>query len=72
MFVQKKISLQGLETGCQLVTSQILQPLARELRNITHGVLHLFIDQPLASLSINENADSTVQSDLTQALYHMV
>lgn len=60
---QKTISLGGKGRGFHLVTSEIASRIP-ELATIRCGVLHLFIQHTSASLTINENADPSVRSDL--------
>eukprot|EP00808_Paulinella_micropora_P024574 g3894.t1 len=60
--------------GCSLVTSAVLKPLTQQklLTSSFSGHLHLFLTSPGASLSLNENADPTVQSDMDNAMKHLV
>jgi secondary thiamine-phosphate synthase enzyme len=62
MIIQKEITLDAYNRGFHLVTSEIIAQLP-ELRNIRHGLLHIFIKHTSASLTLNENADSTVRTD---------
>ena len=66
------VTLRSLRLGCQLVTSKICQPIRQDLSRVQVGMLYLFVESPGASLSLNENADDTVQSDLTEALLRIV
>jgi secondary thiamine-phosphate synthase enzyme len=50
-----------------LITQQVMDKLP-ELRSIHTGLLHVFIQHTSASLTINENADPDVPSDIEQAL----
>jgi secondary thiamine-phosphate synthase enzyme len=61
MFLQKEFNLTGRGRGFHLVTDEILRHLP-PLPKV--GVLHLFIKHTSAALSINENADPDVQTDL--------
>ncbi|MDP2302823.1 MAG: secondary thiamine-phosphate synthase enzyme YjbQ [Ignavibacteria bacterium] len=63
MFLQKELTLKPRPRGFHLITNDILQALP-ELRNIKKGVAHIFIQHTSASLTINENADPTVRSDM--------
>lgn len=61
MVLQKQILLKSYGEGFHLITDEIenqLSPLPES------GILHLFIQHTSAGLTINENADSTVRSDL--------
>lgn len=61
MVIQKQILLKSYGEGFHLITDEIenlLLPLPE------NGILHLFIQHTSAGLTINENADSTVRSDM--------
>jgi secondary thiamine-phosphate synthase enzyme len=62
MILQKEITLRAYSRGFHLVTSEIISQLP-ELKNIQHGLLHIFIKHTSASLTLNENADPTVRTD---------
>lgn len=62
MWLQKEIQLKARPRGFHLVTQDILTELP-ELRQVTVGLLHVFIQHTSASLTINENADPTVRQD---------
>jgi secondary thiamine-phosphate synthase enzyme len=66
-WIQKKLTLQPYSRGCHLITRQILEAIP-ELASIRMGLLHVFIQHTSASLTINENADSDVRSDLESSL----
>ncbi len=63
MWQQIEISLAARKRGFHLITSEIVKQLGG-LSKIQCGVLHLFIKHSSASLTINENADSTVRTDM--------
>jgi secondary thiamine-phosphate synthase enzyme len=63
MIVQKEIVLKPRPRGFHLVTNEILVQLP-ELNNVSVGIAHIFIKHTSASLTINENADPTVRSDM--------
>lgn len=69
--IQKKFSLQPKSRGFHLVTHEVLSNLD-EIRNVKTGLLKLFIQHTSASLTINENADSTVRSDFEKFFNKMV
>lgn len=56
--------------GCHLVTKEILQHLPSPLPK--EGLLNLFVQHTSCALSINENADSDVRSDMEKILNRMV
>ncbi|MDJ1484841.1 secondary thiamine-phosphate synthase enzyme YjbQ [Cytophagaceae bacterium YF14B1] len=59
---QKTIKLPVYKRGFHLITNIVVRELT-ELQQIRTGLLHVFIQHTSASLTINENADSTVRSD---------
>jgi secondary thiamine-phosphate synthase enzyme len=63
MWYQQEISLTAKSRGFHLITDEIEQALAT-LSNTNIGMAHLFIKHSSASLTINENADPTVRSDM--------
>ena len=62
MWIQKEIDLRARPRGFHLITDEILRELP-ELRNFRIGMMNLFIMHTSASLTLNENADSTVRQD---------
>ena len=60
---QKQISLGARKRGFHLMTSEILSQVP-EISSVRRGILHLFIQHTSASLTINENADPSVRSDM--------
>lgn len=63
MVIQKEIILKPKKRGFTLITDEILSNLP-ELKEITAGLLHLFIKHTSASLTLNENADPDVRTDM--------
>ena len=63
MWLQKSVKLQEKPRGFHLVSDEILEALP-EISSINVGLLHLFLQHTSASLSINENADSSVRRDM--------
>lgn len=63
VWVQRQIKLPAQRRGFHLVTRHILEALP-ELDKIQIGMLHVFIQHTSASLTINENADADVRTDL--------
>ena len=64
-WVQKEITIKAEKRGFNLITHKI-QSQILEIKDYKAGILHLFIKHTSASLTINENADSTVRSDLEE------
>lgn len=63
MWVQKHIRLSEKRRGFHLITREILKQLP-ELAQFQIGLAHFFLQHTSASLSINENADSSVRRDM--------
>jgi len=68
---QKEISLKPYPRGYHLITDQILDHCS-ELREIKTGWVQVFIKHTSASLTINENADSSVRVDFENHINEMV
>jgi secondary thiamine-phosphate synthase enzyme len=62
MWFQKEIRLKARPRGFHLVTEEILTQLPL-IEKVSVGMLNVFIKHTSASLTINENADSTVRQD---------
>jgi secondary thiamine-phosphate synthase enzyme len=67
MWKQLEIRLKTRKQGFHLITNEITEQLS-SLINVQCGMLHLFIKHSSASLTINENADPTVRSDMEKHL----
>ncbi|MGR5297265.1 secondary thiamine-phosphate synthase enzyme YjbQ [Vibrio mediterranei] len=63
MWQQKTLYLSAKARGFHLITDEIEQQLP-QLKDYSVGLLHLFIQHTSASLTLNENADPTVRSDM--------
>ncbi|WP_299259466.1 secondary thiamine-phosphate synthase enzyme YjbQ [uncultured Aquimarina sp.] len=70
-FFQKEIKLQPYSRGFHLITDKILSEIP-EMNQIVIGQLQVFIKHTSASLTINENADSTVRQDFESHMNIMV
>ena len=70
MIQQVEISLREKRRGFHLVTGEILQHLPQPLPDT--GLLNLFVKHTSCSLSINENADPDVRTDMEQIFNHLV
>ena len=62
MWYQKEITLPVFSRGFHIIMDNILEEIP-EIRDISSGLLHLFIKHTSASLTINEDADPTVRAD---------
>lgn len=71
MWSQTTISLKAKSRGFHLVTDEIEQQLP-QIKSLSVGLLHLFIQHTSASLTINENADPTVRKDMEKHFNHFV
>ena len=62
MWIQKEISLPSYSRGFHIVTDHIIGEMS-QIKDISAGLLHIFIKHTSASLTINEDADPTVRMD---------
>lgn len=62
-WIQRTIQLPAFKRGFHLITREVTDALP-ELPQFGVGLLHVFIQHTSASLSINENADPDVPTDL--------
>jgi secondary thiamine-phosphate synthase enzyme len=60
---QKEISLKPRSRGFHLVTDEIVDQIS-EIRNIKIGLIHILIKHTSASITLNENYDPDVRSDM--------
>lgn len=63
MWLQATIHLKPKSRGFHLISDDIHQNLP-DISMISVGILHLFIQHTSASLTLNENADPTVRTDM--------
>jgi secondary thiamine-phosphate synthase enzyme len=63
LWIQKTIELSPKKRGFHLITDEIERHLP-ELRDVSVGLAHFFIQHTSASLSVNENADPDVRADM--------
>ena len=68
---QHDITLKPYPRGFHLVTREVLSA-TPTVADIEVGFLHLFILHTSASLTLNENADPTVRTDMESHFNHMV
>lgn len=66
-WLQKHVTLPGFSRGCHIVTPYILEEIP-EIRNFQVGLMHVFIRHTSASLTLNENADPDVLTDMNMAM----
>lgn len=70
MIHQTEFSLSPKRRGCHLITGEILSQLPKPLPDA--GMLNLFVKHTSCALSINENADPDVRTDMANILDHLV
>ena len=70
-FFQKEIQLAPYKRGFHLITNEIIKNFP-EIKNIAVGQLQVFIKHTSASITINENADSSVRTDFETHFNKMV
>ena len=70
MIQQTEFSLAAKCRGCHLVTHEVLDHLPKPLPKM--GMLNLFVKHTSCALSINENADPDVRTDMENILNRMV
>ncbi len=70
MIEQVKFELKSRPRGCHLVTREVLEQLPKPLPQA--GLLNLFVQHTSCALSINENADPDVRTDMAKILDHLV
>ncbi len=70
MIQQTEFRLSAKRRGCHLVTREILDNLPMSLPKA--GLLNLFVQHTSCALTINENADPDVRSDMEKIMNHMV
>jgi secondary thiamine-phosphate synthase enzyme len=70
MIEQVRFELKRSVRGCHLVTREILEHLPQPLPKA--GLLNLFVQHTSCALSINENADSDVRTDMAKILDRLV
>lgn len=70
MIEQLSFKLKSRTRGCHLVTGEILEQLPRPLPRT--GLLNLFVQHTSCALSINENADPDVRTDMAHIMDRLV
>lgn len=70
MIEQVEFRLAAKRRGCHLITSEILSHLPASLPKA--GLVNIFVKHTSCALTINENADPDVRSDMSKILDRMV
>lgn len=68
---QTVFKLQSKSKGCHLVTNEVMDNVP-EIKNYKVGMLNLFIQHTSAGLTLNENFDPDVRTDMTTGLDRIV
>lgn len=71
-FIQKEITLAPKERGFHIITEEVVKALGSDMKSLHVGMLNIFIKHTSASLSINENADSSVRRDFEKYFHKTV
>ena len=71
MWMQKEFGLSAKRRGFHLVTGEVMSQIP-EIKDISKGILNLFIQHTSASITLNENADPDVRVDMESHFNHMV
>ncbi|CAL8463758.1 g3292 [Coccomyxa elongata] len=71
-FDQREITIKARKRGCHLVSSEIQQQIGPMLRPFRIGMCNMFLQHTSAGLTINENADPDVRTDMETFLNHVV
>lgn len=70
MVKQIEIQLPAMQRGCHLITGHILNQIGKILPDT--GLLNIFVKHTSCALSINENADPDVRTDMAKILDKLV
>ncbi|WP_087024543.1 secondary thiamine-phosphate synthase enzyme YjbQ [Thaumasiovibrio subtropicus] len=64
MWQQQTLSLSPQRRGFHLITDEITNAIEPMISHLNIGLVNLFIQHTSASLTLNENADPTVRTDM--------
>lgn len=70
MIEQTQLRLPAMRRGCHLITSEILRALPSLLP--AAGLLNVFVRHTSCAITINENADPDVRTDMARIFDHLV
>jgi len=71
MWIQKQIVLRPRNKGFHLITDEILLNIP-ELSSLKTGIVNLLLQHTSASLTLNENADPSVRTDMKNYFEELV
>jgi secondary thiamine-phosphate synthase enzyme len=69
---QHVITVTAPSRGCHLITGDILKAAGSDIQKLSIGMCNVFVQHTSASLTINENADPDVRTDMETALNKIV
>ncbi|CAM9755381.1 unnamed protein product [Ectocarpus sp. 6 AP-2014] len=70
-WAQRTVTVTAPSRGCHLITSDIVRQMP-ELREFKVGMANVFLKHTSASITLNENADPDVRTDMEAALNEIV
>lgn len=70
MIQQMEFRLPAMRRGCHLITGEITRRIPNPLPE--SGLLNVFVKHTSCGLTINENADPDVRTDMSRILDHLV
>ena len=71
MWIQKNLTIKKKQKGFHLITDVIVDQIP-EINKICVGLLNIFILHTSASITLNENMDSSVRNDFESFFNHLV
>jgi secondary thiamine-phosphate synthase enzyme len=72
LWFQHEITVTAPKRGCHLITADIQKAAGESIRQCQIGLCNIFVQHTSASLTINENADPDVRTDMETALNKIV
>jgi secondary thiamine-phosphate synthase enzyme len=72
LWFQHEITITAPKRGCHLITADIQKAAGESIRQCQIGLCNIFVQHTSASLTINENADPDVRTDMETALNKIV
>lgn len=70
-WIQKQIRISSKQRGFHVITKEIMQQVP-EIKEISVGIAHIFIQHTSASLTINENVSPDVREDMESHFNRMI
>lgn len=71
MWIQNSITLRARSRGCHVITDELRANLP-ELKDVSVGIAHIFIQHTSAALTCNESWDPDVREDMETVLNRVV